>query len=60
MSGVKSLPERPLSFFMHALVCFQPGLLLGVAVDFALRQRLFQLGNLGLGEVGVVSDIQQS
>ena len=45
---------------MHALVCFQPVLLLGVAVDFALRQRLFQLGNLGLGEVGVVGDIQQS
>ena len=34
------------------------GLLLGVAVDFALGQRLFLLVNLSLGEVGVVTEIQ--
>ena len=31
------------------------GLLLGVAEDFALGQRLLQLVNLCLGEVGVIS-----
>ena len=34
-------------------------LLRGVAEDFALGQRLLQLVNLSLGEVGVVSEIQQ-
>ena len=34
------------------------GLLRGVAVDEALRQRLFEFINLSLGEVGVVSEIQ--
>ena len=33
-------------------------LLLGVALDSALLQRLFQFGNLSLGEVGVVCEIQ--
>jgi hypothetical protein len=32
------------------------GLLLGVAVDFAIRQRLLQFGNLCLGEAGVAID----
>jgi hypothetical protein len=39
---------------MHALVCFQPVLRLGVTVDFALGQRLCRLVNLCLGGVGVV------
>jgi len=33
-------------------------LLLGVVADFALRQSLLQLSNLSLGEVGVLSEIQ--
>ena len=35
------------------------GLLLGVAMDFTLRQRLFEFINLCLGEVGVVAEIQR-
>ena len=46
-------------FSMHDSRFLTPGrnegeLLLGEAVDVALRQRLFQFGNLCLGEVGVV------
>ena len=34
------------------------GLLLGVAMDFALGQRLLEFSNLSLGEVGVGLEIQ--
>ena len=34
------------------------GLLLGVAADIAIRQRLLQFSNLRLGEVGVVAEMQ--
>ena len=34
------------------------GLLLGIVMDFALGQRLLDLLNLSLGEIGVVFEMQ--